>query len=516
MSITLAQLTSGYNLAKINSNFTLLKDAHNNVAFWLSGGNNTMQQDIDVNSNNLLNVNSINTKTLMINGTAVVPGNLGSFAPGSVGTVQIVDGAVTDSKIVSVTGSKATFIQSGAGAVLYDLQTKGRESLSVQDFGAKLDGITDDSAAFQAAYDACPALGTILVPRGTCPPPTVTGTKWVRWDCIGQPTVGDLFNLPGLVESDIATRKVFSSKRTTGSDYAGVEFRRETNHTGGTPGNVNSAVVVYTSAAPGVTNFEWGFLSVLDNNTNVAGENVAVYGQANKKNGNAGQTFAGVFEARNNTNAGEIGGGLVGIEVDVFSNGTDTNSNRIGIDVSLGKGDPAGLACGVTAGIRVGPTNGDNTQASIGDGLRVNGVVTNGVNVSTAAANAAYRVGGVGVHGLDTSAATLSGVAVRTARGQAIAFEPTSTFQMRCDPSVAVIRIDNSGTEKVGFEIDSNPALRINSLQVVGQRSTGWGAMTGSANQATIYDTSTITLSQLAGRVMALQAALTTHGLIGT
>lgn len=57
--------------------------------------------------------------------------------------------------------------------------------------------------------------------------------------------------------------------------------------------------------------------------------------------------------------------------------------------------------------------------------------------------------------------------------------------------------------------------LQIAGTQVVGPRDTGWAAMTGSTNKNTTYDTSTVTLAQLAGRVMALQAALTTHGLIG-
>lgn len=51
--------------------------------------------------------------------------------------------------------------------------------------------------------------------------------------------------------------------------------------------------------------------------------------------------------------------------------------------------------------------------------------------------------------------------------------------------------------------------------KVVGARDTGWTAMTGTADEATAYATGTVTLPQLAGRVMALQAALTTHGLIG-
>ncbi len=52
--------------------------------------------------------------------------------------------------------------------------------------------------------------------------------------------------------------------------------------------------------------------------------------------------------------------------------------------------------------------------------------------------------------------------------------------------------------------------------KVVGARDTGWGAMTGTPDKATAFATSSVTLAQLAGRVMSLQAALTTHGLLGT
>ena len=62
----------------------------------------------------------------------------------------------------------------------------------------------------------------------------------------------------------------------------------------------------------------------------------------------------------------------------------------------------------------------------------------------------------------------------------------------------------------------NNGNIQINSVQVVSQRQTGWTAMTGAGNIATVYDTATVTLAQLASRVLSLQAALTTHGLIGT
>jgi hypothetical protein len=64
--------------------------------------------------------------------------------------------------------------------------------------------------------------------------------------------------------------------------------------------------------------------------------------------------------------------------------------------------------------------------------------------------------------------------------------------------------------------IRSDTEFRVSTLKVVGARDTGWTAMTGSTDKATSYATGSVTLAQLAGRVMALQAALTTHGLIGT
>lgn len=66
-----------------------------------------------------------------------------------------------------------------------------------------------------------------------------------------------------------------------------------------------------------------------------------------------------------------------------------------------------------------------------------------------------------------------------------------------------------------GITIASGKVLKVGSNQVVAARDTGWTAMTGSTDKATAYDTTTVTLPQLAGRVMALQAALTTHGLLG-
>ena len=65
------------------------------------------------------------------------------------------------------------------------------------------------------------------------------------------------------------------------------------------------------------------------------------------------------------------------------------------------------------------------------------------------------------------------------------------------------------------IQLNASPALFIANVKVVGARDTGWTAMTGTTNKATAYDTATVTLPQLAGRMMAIQALLTTHGLAG-
>ena len=77
----------------------------------------------------------------------------------------------------------------------------------------------------------------------------------------------------------------------------------------------------------------------------------------------------------------------------------------------------------------------------------------------------------------------------------------------------------NSGNTENNLEVENGfvnvPGhVKVAGNQVVGARDSGWSAMTGAADKATVYAVGTVTLAQLAGRVMALQSALRTHGLI--
>lgn len=60
------------------------------------------------------------------------------------------------------------FFQAGAGAVRRSLQDKGRETVSVKDFGAVGDGVANDTAAIQAAINSLGSNpGTVFFPSGT-------------------------------------------------------------------------------------------------------------------------------------------------------------------------------------------------------------------------------------------------------------------------------------------------------------------------------------------------------------
>jgi len=61
-----------------------------------------------------------------------------------------------------------SYDEGGTGAVLRSVQNKLRESVSVKDFGAVGDGVTNDSASFQAALNYCKtAFLALIIPAGT-------------------------------------------------------------------------------------------------------------------------------------------------------------------------------------------------------------------------------------------------------------------------------------------------------------------------------------------------------------
>jgi hypothetical protein len=217
---------------------------------------------------------------------------------------------------------------------------------------------------------------------------------------------------------------------TNADSYAGASinvYRDCTAVTGGTAGFVNAATVTRTKTGATETAFEWTTLSIMDNYS-AAGENVAFYGQGNKRA--IGGTWGGVFEARDFTQVANPIGGLVGLEVDVFANGTDTGTERIGIDIVAGKGVSSGTAPVVGIGLRLGPVNADITQASYGNGIQLTGAMTVGIQFGTVGTWGALFLGTYSV-GIDLSGSTNSTSAIRIKNGENIAFDASSTYKLQ-------------------------------------------------------------------------------------
>ena len=102
-------------------------------------------------------------------GTALYKMALYSATDVLIWTVDNIGGVATLAALAALGGSALVgYLPAGTGAVATTVQDKLRESVSVKDFGAVGDGVTDDTAAIQAAINANAASGgTILFPAGT-------------------------------------------------------------------------------------------------------------------------------------------------------------------------------------------------------------------------------------------------------------------------------------------------------------------------------------------------------------
>lgn len=145
---------------------------------------------------------------------------------------------------------------------------------------------------------------------------------------------------------------------------------------------------------------------------------------------------------------------------------------------------------GVTLGTRI--ISGSGTSWVVSQSQTVG---TTGARVAMVFGAPALRVG------------TEKGSGGGTARALELLTDDTTRVTIAADGSKAIFTGD--------VDLASAKVYKINDIQVVAARVTGWGAPTGTATRTT-FATSTVTTEELAQRVKALIDDLTTHGLIGT
>ncbi len=212
-------IASGYySRQALNNNFESLRDKFDNTLSLDGSTPNAMGADLDMNSNDILNTNEINTSSLRLNGVLVSPADLSTA--GSVmysnkytgdgstvaytlsydpyikdNTLVYIDGVYQNKDGYAVSGTTLTFSeapplnslvevvvartleavgtadasvvtysQGGTGSVTSTVEAKLQETVSVKDFGAVGDGVTDDTAAFVAAQAST---DYVFVPDGT-------------------------------------------------------------------------------------------------------------------------------------------------------------------------------------------------------------------------------------------------------------------------------------------------------------------------------------------------------------
>ena len=237
-------IASGYySRQALNTNFENLQDGFDNTLSLDGSTPNSMGADLDMNSNDILNASEIDTSSLRINGVLVSPSAASiqssvaasnvftgdgsttvytlSYEPFIKDNTQVyIDGVYQNKVTYNTSGTTLTFTeapplnsqievmiattltdvgtaaaaavtynQGGVGAVDTTVQAKLQDTVSVKDFGAVGDGVTDDAAAFTAAANAINAAG-----GGSLYIPASSGRYVINTDVTVQATVNLIFD----------------------------------------------------------------------------------------------------------------------------------------------------------------------------------------------------------------------------------------------------------------------------------------------------------------------------------
>ncbi len=160
--------------------------------------------------------------------------------------------------------------------------SEGIINVKLPPYNARIDGVTDDTAAFKSAYQNAAAGATIYVPSGTTvlQQPSAWGialTKRVRWIVAGTilpdgtplaaaiPAGGgpSTLTLPGFVVGNTLSGLTTSQGSSQSTDFAVNQSSYIVNHSGGTNGTVisNARVDTIIYSSPG--DYVWGGLDRL-------------------------------------------------------------------------------------------------------------------------------------------------------------------------------------------------------------------------------------------------------------
>jgi hypothetical protein len=383
-------------------------------------------------------------------------------------TKQYVDGQIA--RALSIAGGTMTGALTLPAAPTSPLQAATKSyvdanpnsalviNIMLPPYNAKIDGVTDDTAAFKLAYQNAATGASIYVPRGTTvlQQPGAWGialTKRVKWIVDGTllpdgtplasaiPAGGgpSALTLPGFVVGSTPLGAATSQGSSQTTDFAVNQSSYLVNHSGGSGVVANSRVDTIIFSSPGT--FVWGGLDRLiwAGTQAPAGagkiQHVGRYIQTIRQSATVGpngtllpqpQLWAACIEYRDATGkpSSQTAAGLT-MEMDWFGNGADDANSRTIQSLVIGQANTSGapVEVGTILGVYLSGGSSGSTRSVF--------------LIATPFSNAV----------LDTTNAQQINNApiIRMAAGQAIAFEGTNTNRLLYDNTTSTLRW-NQGT----------------------------------------------------------------------
>lgn len=197
-------------------------------------------------------------------------------------------------------------------------------------FGAKGDGIADDTSAFIEMLNSGKTM--FLIPNGTFNVdmqriPITTNVSFLCNKNAKFTTTDALNYFRGYSENALVLNNLMRGEPEQFNVVFYSNYNQDTEETD----IENNVTIVSDVLNENDKNMHWGLLSIMNDGTNRANDNVAIYGQANSKKD--GKTWAACFEIRDENE--EPQAGKVGVEVTCVGNGNDSNEARHGINIAL-------------------------------------------------------------------------------------------------------------------------------------------------------------------------------------
>jgi len=392
--------------------------------------------------------------------TAASHGATKQYVDGQVATALPQSGGTLTGALCLAGAPTAPFQAATKSYVDANPNSEGVINIKLPPYGAKVDGVTDDTAAFKAAYQAAAPGAAIYVPNGTTVvqmPGTwgISLTKRVKWIvdgtmlpdgtplAAGIPTGGNpvAFVLPGFVVGNTPSGSTTSQGASQMTDFAVNQSSYIVTHSGGPNAaviaNLRSDTIIYSS--PG--NYVWGGLDRLiwaggqTPNAATPAQHVGRYIQTYRNSATTGangsflpapQLWGACIEYQDTTGQpSSATAASLTIEMDWFGNGLDDANTRTIQSLVIGQ---------------------HNTS---GPPVEVANII--GVYLSAGHSGSAKTVFGIGVpfsHAvLDTTYAGQINNApvILMSAGQAIAFEGTNSNRLLFDSTTDTLRW-NQGT----------------------------------------------------------------------